>query len=154
MPGRLCATDRLPGVSPSIQVQDWPPPEYRCIFNTETKRYNPRLIGKLHIAVSLFDTNRGKTPNRGKPPLFSRQSLWLHSAISAPRRNRFAFTSFSATFNDPPATTFSAFHETKRQPNFVQSFIPLDPLPFDPLGTRIGCAFMTFVLWQIDCKKY
>lgn len=36
---------------------------YRCIFNTETKRYNPRLIGKLHVAVSLFDTNRGKTPN-------------------------------------------------------------------------------------------
>lgn len=28
-------------------IANWP--GYRCIFNTETKRYNPRLIGKLHL---------------------------------------------------------------------------------------------------------
>lgn len=67
---------RLPGV-PSLLCTGMAVVEagYRCIFNTETKRYNPRLIGKLHVAVSLFDTNRGKTPNRGKPSLpVSRQS--------------------------------------------------------------------------------
>lgn len=44
-------------------------PGYRCIFNTETKRYNPRLIGKLHLdQVSLADTNRGSEISRLSPP--------------------------------------------------------------------------------------
>lgn len=50
------------------------PAGYRCIFNTETKRYNPRLIGKLHLPASLSpslsDTNRGGEISRLLPPPF------------------------------------------------------------------------------------
>lgn len=49
VPGRLCERGWT-GADPE-QTRGWIAnwPGYRCIFNTETKRYNPRLIGKLHL---------------------------------------------------------------------------------------------------------
>lgn len=129
---------------------------YRCIFNTETKRYNPRLIGKLHVAVSLFDTNRGKTPNRAP-----RQSLWLHSSRGIetpplPRPNSFAFTPFSATFDDPRAITFSARNETNGTtelcPIFYTSFDTVLDTVFNSIDRcEIGACAKFLVSSSLSC---
>lgn len=49
VPGRLCERRWTAPTRADTRVNRGPRPGYRYIFNTETKRYNPRLIGKLHL---------------------------------------------------------------------------------------------------------
>jgi len=73
---------RVPdGANPSRhEGEPWAGPGYRCIFNTETKRYNPRLIGKLHLdrpPPSLIQIARVRY--RGyQPPILLLVLLLLH----------------------------------------------------------------------------
>lgn len=116
-------------------------PGYRCIFNTETKRYNPRLIGKLHVAVSLFDTNRGKTPNRGKPP--SRAShcgstpLFLSPDLTVFRLRRFPQLSMILLL------LLSARSRNKTGTELCSIFYNHRPIRFHSIRrtARIACAF-------------
>jgi len=79
VPGRLCEGGRR---RPE-QTRGWivNRPGYRCIFNTETKRYNPRLIGKLHLdrppsPIQIAGVRyRGYHPFSPRPPRPSRREF-------------------------------------------------------------------------------
>lgn len=67
-------------------IVNWP--GYRCIFNTETKRYNPRLIGKLHLGQPPSPIQIAGVRYRGHHP--------LPPSPSRPPRHEFVFVGGNA----------------------------------------------------------